>query len=156
MELWELSAREQVRDLVARYNAAGDAGRTAEVLALFAPDAVMELPDGSLHEGLEAIERVFTTAKADVGATTPAGVRPHLRHHTSTLVIDMVSPAEATSRCYYQVLMPHGLDHWGRYVDRFEQRSGRWRFVRRKVTLDGWHPGGIGEAFARGDAGPGR
>ncbi|MET0627555.1 MAG: nuclear transport factor 2 family protein [Acidimicrobiia bacterium] len=41
VELWELSAREEIRDLVARYNANGDTGRFPQVLELFAPDAVM-------------------------------------------------------------------------------------------------------------------
>ena len=46
MEPWELIAREAARDLVARYNANGDAGRLDEVLALFRADAVLEvLPD---------------------------------------------------------------------------------------------------------------
>ena len=43
MELWELVARESIRDLVARYNANGDAGRFDQVWTLFADDAVMEL-----------------------------------------------------------------------------------------------------------------
>ena len=37
MELWEIDAREQIRDLVARYNANGDSGRFAPMLALFKP-----------------------------------------------------------------------------------------------------------------------
>ena len=41
MELWELTARESIRDLVARYNANADTGRFDQVLELFAPDAVM-------------------------------------------------------------------------------------------------------------------
>ncbi len=42
MESWELDAREQIRDLVARYNAKGDAGRLDDMLELFAPDAELE------------------------------------------------------------------------------------------------------------------
>ena len=52
------------------------------------------------------------------------------------------------ARCYYQVLMHHGVDHWGRYIDEYEQRDGRWLFTRRQVTLDGYVPGGMGEAGA--------
>ena len=55
MELWELTARESIRDLVARYNANGDTGRFPQVLELFAPDAVMEVP-GGVYEGTERIE----------------------------------------------------------------------------------------------------
>ena len=38
MELWQLIARESIRDLVARYNANGDTGRFAQVRELFSPD----------------------------------------------------------------------------------------------------------------------
>ena len=60
-----------------------------------------------------------------------------LRHMTSTLQIDVISPTSAKSRCYYHVLMTHGLDHWGRYIDEYRVVEGRWRFARRRVTLDG-------------------
>src|SRR3954464_15685043 len=43
MEQWELVAREAIRDLVARYNANGDSGRIDEVIALFAPHAVLDI-----------------------------------------------------------------------------------------------------------------
>ena len=36
MEPWELDAREQIRGLVAAYNALGDRGRFDAVMALFA------------------------------------------------------------------------------------------------------------------------
>jgi hypothetical protein len=69
-----------------------------------------------------------------------------MRHHTATLQIDLIDNTHARGRCYYQVLMHHGLDHWGRYIDEYEMHDGRWRFSRRRVTLDGYVPGGMGEA----------
>jgi hypothetical protein len=33
--------------------------------------------------------------------------------------------------------MPHGLDHWGRYLDRYEERDGRWLFTSRRALSDG-------------------
>ena len=47
-----------------------------------------------------------------------------MRHFTSTLQIDLTGPEEASSRCYYQVLTTHGLDHWGRYLDNYEVIGG--------------------------------
>ena len=38
MELWELAAREGIRDTVARYNHAGDAGRFDAMVECFTPD----------------------------------------------------------------------------------------------------------------------
>ncbi len=54
MEIWELIARESIRDLVARYNANGDSGRFDPMLELFAEDAVLEVP-GRRLEGRAAI-----------------------------------------------------------------------------------------------------
>ena len=64
----------------------------------------------------------------------------HLRHFTATLQIDVDGPDRAHSRCYFQVLMPHGLDHWGRYVDDFVRLDDAWLFNRRRVTVDGRVP----------------
>jgi hypothetical protein len=68
VELSELSAREGIRDLVARYNSNGDAGRFPQLLDLFTPTAVMEIPDetGATHryEGRDAIMSMFSSLKA--------------------------------------------------------------------------------------------
>jgi uncharacterized protein (TIGR02246 family) len=133
MELWELIAREEIRDLVARYNSNGDSGRFDEVLTLFAPDAVMELPEAT-YEGHDEIRSMFTGAAASFASRT--GFR-YLRHFTATLQIDVLGPSEARGRCYYAVLMSHGLDHWGRYVDEYTTVDGKWRFHHRRVTVDG-------------------
>ncbi|MBV9291157.1 MAG: nuclear transport factor 2 family protein [Frankiales bacterium] len=133
MEGWELAAREHIRELIARYNLAGDRGWVDEMMALFAPDAVLCI-DGVEHVGLDAIRSVFTTA---------SGPHPELiRHHTATLRIDVASVESACARCYFQVLTVDGLDHWGRYSDRFTCVDGEWRFSHRSVRVDGATPGG--------------
>jgi uncharacterized protein (TIGR02246 family) len=142
MEPWEIDAREQIRDLVARYNANGDSGRFAQVLELFTEDAVMHIPSGS-HHGRDEIEAMFTNAAAKTGDSDSARAR-FIRHHTATHQIVVDSPTEATGRCYYQVLTDRGLDHWGRYVDRYRCIDGRWRFAERNVSVDGSVDGGWG------------
>ena len=137
MEHWELEARESIRDLVARYNANGDAGRFDPMLALFAADAALEVPERRI-EGRAAIRAFFEGVAA--GADGRRAVRL-LRHHTATLQIDVDSPDEARGRCYYQVFTEQGLDHWGRYVDRYRRVDGRWLFSERRVTVDGAVPG---------------
>ena len=62
-----MSDREMIRDLVARYNADGDSGRVDGVIALFWPDASMEVggPDAPrVHTGHEEIASIFTGAAA--------------------------------------------------------------------------------------------
>ncbi len=133
MKKWELVARESIRDLIAHYNLAGDRGWIDDMVALFVPNATLTI-DGHDHVGLDAIRAVFT------GATGP---HPELiRHFTATLKIDVPAPDHATARCYFQVLTVRGLDHWGRYTDRFTCADERWRFAHRTVRVDGATPGG--------------
>jgi ketosteroid isomerase-like protein len=138
VEQWEIVARESIRDLVARYNANGDSGRFDAVVELFADDAEMELDTGSFR-GRDEIRAMFTSTRDDLAARD---LPKQLRHHTSTLQIDVHSETAASSRCYFQVLMAHGLDHWGRYLDEFRVADGRWRFARRRVVVDGAAAGG--------------
>ena len=129
MELWELLAREGIRDTVARYNSNGDTGRFAHVIDLFTSDAVMELT-GATYTGLDQIITVFTGTQERVATG-------YVRHMTATHQIDLIDETHATGRMYFQVLTPVGLDHWGRYVDEYRLDNGRWKFSRRKVTIDG-------------------
>jgi hypothetical protein len=164
MELWELVARESIRDCIARYNANGDSGRIAQMVEVFAPDGVMET-HGERYEGREAIRtfmsdvaqesgRFSHTAPAD-GPTTPvqdwlARGRPFfIRHFTATTQIDVLSETSATARSYYLFLTVHGLDHWGRYLDEFAPVDGRWLITHRREITDaayahGWAAGAVG------------
>jgi hypothetical protein len=146
MEMWELVARESIRDLVARYNANGDSGRFEQVLECFAPQAVMET-DGEVYRGRDHIRRIFTEA-AEAARRWPEPMI--MRHNTSTLQIDLDGPERATSRCYYQVLTNRGLDHWGRYLDEYGVVDGSWRFVHRREFVDGMVEGSWAE-FAMAD-----
>jgi hypothetical protein len=93
--------------------------------------------DGEAYEGRQNIRRIFTDAAA-AALSSPEPVV--MRHYTATLQIDVTSPTEATSRCYYQVLTGKGLDHWGRYLDTYGFIDGTWYFVRRREFLDGSVP----------------
>lgn len=146
MELWEVAARESIRDLVARYNANGDSGRFVEVLELFAPDAVMTIDDVD-KRGLDEILTIFTGVRDGLSlASTPGTTTPgttttnYVRHMTATHQIDLIDHYTANGRCYFQVLTSVGLDHWGRYVDEYRSIDGRWRFATRRVTVDGRSP----------------
>ena len=143
METWELAARESIRDLVARYNVSGDAGRFDETMALFAEDAGVTVTPGRTYRGLEQIRSLFTGA---AGTEPPKGEAPgnkrFIRHFTASHQIDVLGPDEARGRCYYAVLTESGLDHWGRYVDLYARRDGRWLFHRRDISVDASVPGG--------------
>lgn len=138
-----MEARESIRDLVARYNANGDSGRYAVVVGLFAPDGVLETSDGSgarvARRGHTEIETVFTGAAARFAEGASERKAPTLvRHHTTTHQIDFVDRDHATGRSYFQVLMAHGLDHWGRYLDDYVRIDGRWLFQSRRAFTEGF------------------
>lgn len=141
MDLWELSAREEIRELVATYATNVDSGRFDAVLACFAPDGSLE-PDGAIYQGHEAIGAMFDRAFTDVSAW------PHpitLRHMVGSLQITVESPTSARSRCYYAVFMGHGLDHWGHYDDTYCIVDGAWKFAQRREFMDGMTKGGWAE-----------
>jgi SnoaL-like domain len=161
MELWELAARESIRDVIARYNANGDSARWDDLEELFDPDAVMDI-DGTIYEGRAAIMGMFrATQTAVIGQdaesaaeplkhTTMAewiarGNKPFIRHFTSTTQIDVTGETTATARSYYLVIAVHGVDHWGRYVDEFRHDGSRWRFSRRTERLDAAVEGGFAD-----------
>lgn len=140
MDLAELVARESIRDAIARYNANGDAGRIDAVVDVFAPDCVFELVDGehrSVHHGHDGVRAVMSSFaerwRADAEAT---GTTPYVRHLVTTTQIDVVDATTATARSYVVALMAHGVDHWGRYVDRFALVGGRWLLAHRVAITE--------------------
>lgn len=138
MQAWEMAAREAIRELVARYAHAADGGRFDAVVASFAPDGVLETPDGVAHRGRAAIDAFLGATRSALAAATRRAV---IRHHVSNLHLDVTDAATASGAAYFFVVTERGPDHWGRYRDRYACLDGRWLFAERRVRLDGWAPG---------------
>lgn len=141
MTLDELLARESIRDTVVRYNSYSDTGRFDTLWGLFAPHAVMELDDAdgqtTVYDGREEIKRIFTGAQARVQERLERAGPTYVRHFTATHQIDLVDTDHATGRCYFAVIIDDGLDHWGRYIDRYVRIGDDWKFEHRRVQVDG-------------------
>ena len=141
MTLDDLLARESIRDLVTRYNSYGDTGRFEPLWGLFADHIVMTISttagERTTYDGLERVKTVFTGANARVGDRPESAGPKYIRHFTATHQIDLVDETHATGRCYFAVLMHSGLDHWGRYIDRYVRIDGNWKFEERQVFVDG-------------------
>jgi hypothetical protein len=138
MELWELVAREEIRQLVARYAQCADSGRFDELVALFAGDGMLRIDDRAPLQGRDAILAFLGDTGRDLAASPASG---SIRHHVTTLRIDVSSPAAATGAAYFLVVTDGGPDHWGRYRDRYVREGQRWLFGERRVRVDGFAPG---------------
>lgn len=167
MELWELVARESIRDCIARYNANGDSGRIDEMVSVFAPDGIMETGNGR-YVGRDQIHAfmssVVVRGRTDPDETTSGSIVltpteewiargrvPFIRHYTATTQIDVLSETRAKARSYYLFLTVHGLDHWGRYLDEFAPIDGKWLITHRREITDAAYAGGWGARASGGE-----
>jgi hypothetical protein len=106
---------------------------------LFAVDGVLEVRGEAPLQGRAAIRAYLERVGEQLGNTTTV---PTIRHHVSNLTIDVVSPTEARGACYFLAITEHGVDHWGRYRDRYTPEGDRWLFAHRLARTDGTTPGG--------------
>jgi hypothetical protein len=139
VELWELVARTAARDLVDRYAVSADAGRFDDLLALFTEDVVFDA-DGVRIEGRDALARYFDGVRTRLSAETATAF---IRHHVTTHRVEVEGPDAATGITYYLAITELGLDHWGRYHDRYvrDPATDRWAFASRLEKMYGWTPG---------------
>src|SRR6266446_9059464 len=140
MELWELAAREAIRETVARYAHLVDRGRIDELVDLFVEDGVLEAGDRPPAAGRAAIRELFLETGKRLAS---ASARPLIRHHVSNLAIDVTGPDDATAESYFLAMTDRGPDHWGRYRGRFVRRGSRWLVQHRRARTDGYAPGSV-------------
>jgi hypothetical protein len=132
--MWELEAREDLRELLASYYRLGDSGRIEEQAALFDPDGVVELHGRGTFVGREAIVGAYRSLNeghmADPAIT-------YIRHFSSNYTVTFDSPLEASGEGYWLLINNRGLDRWGRCRDWYRRTDGGpWRFARRLVRGD--------------------
>lgn len=137
MELWELVAREQIRDTLARYAQCVDGGRFDDLVELFTADGVLEIDGRAPQRGHAAIRAFLGSTRESLVAALD---RPYVRHHISSVVIDIHGPTTASASSYFLSITQHGSDHWGRYRDRLVATAGRWLLAHRRVRPDGHAP----------------
>lgn len=138
METWELVAREQIRDTLARYNWSGDAGALDGVAETFCPDGVLEIRGFDPLRGRSAIAEFLggVTGKVAVDADVTGGVKPIVRHNVANVLFTEVTPGEARVKSYFTVVTHIGLDHCGRYRDVLVPEGGTWLIKHRRVSTD--------------------
>jgi len=134
VELWELVAREQIRDTLARYNWSGDAGRLDDLADTFCADGVLEIRGFEPLRGRSEIVAFLggITGKVAGGAD----VKPIVRHNVASLLFNELTRDHAQVSSYFTVVTHIGLDHIGRYRDTVVPNGDTWRIRHRKVSTD--------------------
>jgi SnoaL-like protein len=137
MELWELAARERIRDTLARYNWSGDALRLDDLAQTFCQDGELELRGSKPIAGRAAIVALLGGVVTDPNAVAQAsGVKRIVRHNVASIRFTTVTANEAHVACYFTVLTEIGLDHYGRYRDVFVPVGDAWLIRHRFVSTD--------------------
>lgn len=148
MELWELIARERIRDSLARYTWAGDALRLDELALAFREDGVLELRGRAPLRGRQAIIAFLgglsTDAPTALNPTAPAAPAPTaqpaprriVRHNLANVRFVELTPQQAQVASYFTVVTEIGLDHYGRYRDTFVPVGDDWLIGHRYVSTD--------------------
>ena len=127
------SDRDEIREVLARYNLSGDRGRLDELARCFAEAGVLEF-EGEILKGREAIRERLGRVAADFGARSETRL---LRHHLTTQQIEFTGPDSAQVTSYFLVVTDIGLDHWGRYRDDLLRTPEGWLLGRRRVVVEG-------------------
>lgn len=123
-----LLAREELRDLVARYALAVDDHDLALLETLFHPDAVFDR-DGEVATGWP-----------EIAATLGASMRGFRRmvHTAHANLVELLGPEEArgTSSGHAELVTSRGvLLAAYRYADAYVRHEGRWVFARREIRF---------------------
>jgi ketosteroid isomerase-like protein len=136
------SARATISNVIATYNNCGDRGMIDGLLAVFAADAVFEVPEHRM-EGRDAIrayllgivERSQSTTSPDEKSTSATSRLFGSRHHLTTSRIEFVSPGEATAWTYFYVMRQGVIFQEGVYIDRFQKTHESWQIAHRRVKM---------------------
>jgi len=143
VEIWELAAREACRDTLAQYTHSGDRYLLEEFAGAFCEDGVLEIRGAEPLQGRDAIMARFGGAPAAASAQEEAaqkrqtgGLRRIVRHNVTNIRFESIRPDEAMVASYFTVITEIGLDHMGRYRDRFVPVGERWLIAHRFVSTD--------------------
>jgi len=134
VEIWELTAREQIRDTLARYNWSGDAGRLDGLAETFCADGVLEIRGFEPLCGRSEIVAFLGGVTGNI--VSNADVKPVVRHNLANVLFTALTPDQAHVSSYFTVVTHIGLDHFGRYRDILVPDGDTWLIKHRKVSTD--------------------
>jgi hypothetical protein len=132
--MWELVAREQIRDTLARYNWSGDAARLDRLAETFCMDGILEIRGAVPLCGRSEITAFLNGVTGKIAAG--ADVKPIVRHNVANVLFNAMAPDRARVDSYFTVVTQIGLDHYGRYRDLLVPEGDTWLIKHRKVSTD--------------------
>lgn len=118
-----LEAKDEIRELTARYCHAVVDGDVEAIVELFCGDGTFRMRKFAAT-GDEELREMYA---GGIGGKTH---KPFIQNH----VIDLVSPTEATGRCSVEIRVfqdDEALTAAGHYLDAYRKENGRWRFAER-------------------------
>jgi len=123
-----LEAREEIRDLVARYGVAIDDRDWETLASLYAPDAVFDSTGPAAH-GREAVVDYVRCCTADYSAS-------YHYPHSHEIIVDDAGQATGLV-CAHADLVIDGEAVWIalRYDDQYRCIDGRWHFHQRVTSM---------------------
>ena len=137
MELWELAARERIRDTLARYNWSGDGLRLDDLAQTFCENGELELRGAEPVRGRAAIVSLLGgVVTGPIAAAAATSVKRIVRHNVTNIRFTDVTPQQVRVACYFTVFTEIGLDHYGRYRDVFAPVGDDWLIRQRFVSTD--------------------
>ena len=123
-----------VYSAVAAHAQAQDAGDTDAIMALYTPDAVLEVPGMGVFEGADAIRAAWDKWK-------PSGLQRHMP--VNVVITDWdAGQARATTDVVFIAQADAGwaIQIVARYYDVFRPVDGKWLLSRRADEYIGWQP----------------
>jgi len=144
VEMWELVAREQIRDTLGRYNWSGDAGRLDGLAEAFCADGVLEIRGFEPLRGRSEIVAFLGGVTGNVAAGTDVTrFKTVVRHNVANVLFTGLTPDQAHVSSYFTVVTHIGLDHFGRYRDILVPDGDTWLIKHRKVSTDWTAPNSV-------------
>ena len=154
MNINEAADRLAIQQLITAWTIGCDQGQILG--SVWTEDAVLLPPGGMRIVGRENIvarfrggRYTYTTRDSDVPVTTdappivaPSGANAAtIRHHLTTMQIELRDAANATGHIYVLMCGEDGLTGSGRYQDRYRKIDDRWYIAERKTRLEYLPPG---------------
>jgi hypothetical protein len=132
MQLWEISARLQIRAAIELNFYCYDHDQMLEAYSVFTEDGILELPPGQRvrHGRADILERF---SHREDGRLGPYG---YVRHNLTNHHVVSLSPDAATSVSYYLVHSDERIVTGGVFYDQFVSVNDQWLISHRRIKQD--------------------